>query len=473
MNPRKVFAFALGPVGAAFLGIFIIPVLAWSFSMEDVGRLNVLNVSVSLALLICMLGLDQAYVRNYHETHDRPALLKASFWPGFLLLLILAIFSGMFAQDISLLMYGEVAGKYYWITLLCIIIAFFSRFLSLILRMQERGLAYSMSQIIPKFVMLLAVGFIMIFGLTREFLTLQFAFLASTATVLVVYTWNTRNEWQRAFRSKLDLDYTKHLLNFGTPLVLSGIIYWGLMATSTVTLRLYAPLSELGLYSVAVSFAAVANIFQSVFSVVWAPTVYKWHAEKADMGKIHAIGMQVLFAICLICALCGIFSWLIDYLLPHDYAPVKYLLLCALIPPLMYTLSEVTCVGIGITKRTGLTIWITLGAFLVNVLLSIKLVPLFGAAGAVISNSSAYVVFFILRTEVSSFIWRSFPRVKTYFTVILLFTITLITVFFSAYESYYYVYVWIAFLMFICILFRPVIFDFVFIIKSNSAKIKG
>ena len=247
MNPRKVLAFALGPVGAAFLGIFIVPVLAWSFSMEDVGRLNVLNVSVSLALLTCMLGLDQAYVRNYYETNDRHVLLKSSFWPGVLLLSIIVMFSGIFAQDIALLMYGEFSGKYYWITLLCITIAFFSRFLSLILRMQERGLAYSMSQIIPKFVMLLAVFLIMIFGLPREFITLQLAFLASTATVLVAYAWNTRNEWQRAYRSKLDLSYTKQLLNFGVPLVFSGIIYWGLMATSTVTLRLYAPLSELGL----------------------------------------------------------------------------------------------------------------------------------------------------------------------------------------------------------------------------------
>lgn len=454
MNLKKIFSFALGPIGAAALGLITVPVLAWAFSMEDIGRLNVLNVTVSLALLICMLGLDQAYVRHYYETKNKAALLKACLWPGLILVSVLAICCGLFAEDLSLLMYGEKAGRYFWITLYCVITAFISRFLSLILRMQERGLAYSMSQIIPKLVMLLAVGVIIFAGIAREFLTLQLAFLASTATVLIVYAWNTRNEWQSSFRSKRDSEYTKQLLSFGAPLVFSGIIYWGFMATSTITLRIYAPLSELGLYSVTASFAAAASIFQSVFSVIWAPTVYKWHAENAEMDKVHAVSKQVLMAICVICALCGTFSWLTDYLLPNGYASVKYLLLCALIPPFMYTLSEVTCVGIGITKRTGLTIWITLSAFVVNVLLSIKLVPTFGAAGAVVSNAIAYVAFFILRTEVSSFIWRSFPKRKIYFFVVLLLNMTVATVLLSQYSTYLYVYIWLSLLPIVGIFFR-------------------
>ncbi|WP_040551821.1 lipopolysaccharide biosynthesis protein [Rheinheimera nanhaiensis] len=469
MNLRNVTLFALGPIGAAALGLITVPVLAWAFSMEDIGRLNVLNVTVSLALLICMLGLDQAYVRHYHETKDKPALLKACLWPGLILLSILAICCGVFAKDISLLMYGEEAGRYFWITLYCVITAFISRFLSLILRMQERGLAYSMSQIIPKLVMLVAVGIIIFSGIAREFLTLQLAFLASTSTVLIVYAWNTRNEWQSAFRSRPDSESGKQLLNFGVPLVFSGVIYWGLMATSTVTLRMYAPLSELGLYSVTASFAAAASIFQSVFSVIWAPTVYRWHAESADMGKVHAISKQVLMAICVICALCGIFSWITDYLLPQGYASVKYLLLCALIAPLMYTLSEVTCVGIGITKRTGLTIWITLAAFVVNVLLSIKLVPLFGAAGAVVSNAIAYVVFFIMRTEVSSFIWRSFPRAKIYFFVVLLLFLTVVTLLSPEYGTYTYVVIWLCFIPLVGVFFRKEAYELLHTIKLTRS----
>ena len=442
MNLKKIGAFALGPIGAAFLGLITVPVLAWTFSMEDIGRLNVLNVAVSFALLVSVLGLDQAYVRDYYETDNKSMLLKTCFVPGFLFLLLGTVVTAPFSKDIALFMYGEAKSEFFWITLYCVIAAFVSRFLSLILRMQERGLAYSMSQLIPKLVMLLAVCSIAFAGMSREFLNLQLAFLISTSTVLVTYVWNTRSEWLSAVESKTDSASTTSLLRFGVPLVFSGVIYWGLIATSTLTLRIYAPLSELGLYSITASFAAVAGVFQSIFTVIWAPTVYRWQAENVDMARVYSVSNQVLMAMCVVCALCGMLSWITDYLLPAEYSSVKYLLLGSLIPPLMYTLSEVTSIGIGITKRTHLTIWVTLTAFITNVVISTLLVPLFGAAGAIISNAIAYVIFFIMRTEFSFSVWRVFPRFRMYSFVLLLLGSSLLTIFLGDYYTYGYLGVW-------------------------------
>jgi O-antigen/teichoic acid export membrane protein len=351
-------------------------------------------------------------------------------------------------------MYGDAKAELVWVTLYCIFTAYISRFLSLILRMQERGIAYSMSQIIPKFVMLLAVCTIVLAGINREFLNLQLAFLISTSTVLFIYAWNTRNEWLSAARTKIDPASTVPLLKFGVPLVFSGVIYWGLIATSTLTLRIYAPMSELGLYSVTASFAAVAGVFQSIFTVIWAPTVYKWQAENVDMTKVSIVSNQVLMTVCLICALCGMFSWITDYLLPEQYSSVKYLLLCSLIPPLMYTLSEVTSIGIGITKRTHFSIWATLIAFSANVILSINFVPAYGAAGAVVSNAIAYVIFFTVRTEFSSLIWQSFSRVRIYVFVNLLLVLSILTIICAAYDTTMYAYMWLFFLCFSFICFN-------------------
>ena len=58
---------------------------------DDVGRLNVLQVLLSFSLLLLVLGLDQAYVREFHESNDRNRLLKACFTPGFLLLCVGAV----------------------------------------------------------------------------------------------------------------------------------------------------------------------------------------------------------------------------------------------------------------------------------------------------------------------------------------------------------------------------------------------
>jgi O-antigen/teichoic acid export membrane protein len=113
----------------------------------------------------------------------------------------------------------------------------------------------------------------------------------------------------------------------------------------------------------------------------------------------------------------GSMSWITDYLLPSHYIDVKYLVVCAIAPTLLYALSEITSVGIGISRRTGLTVWSTLSGLIVNIIISYLLIPSKGAAGAVIANAISYMVFFVIRTEMSSRVWTPLPRKKIYLTV--------------------------------------------------------
>jgi len=459
MNFRKFLGFAFGPIASAAFGLITVPVVAWAFSPEDVGRLNILQVAVSFCLLLLVLGLDQAYVREFHESPDRASLLKACFTPGFVLLVVGGLVTMAFGSQLSRLLFGAGNPAYYWITLACVVVAFVSRFLSLILRMQERGLAFSMSQVIPKALMLALVGGIVWMGLSRGFLELQLAFLASTLAGVLIYLWNTRKQWRPAMAAKLDRLQVRSLLKFGTPLIFSGVAYWGLVATSSIALRSLSTFSELGIYSVAMSFAGVATIFQSIFSVVWAPIVYKWVAEGTDLSRVDAVARQALAIVCGIFVVCGLFSWLTDYVLPANYVTVKYLVLCAIVQPLLYTLSEVTCVGIGISRRTMLTVWVTLAALCTNVLLNLWLVPTHGAAGAFMANAVAYVVFFVARTEASAFVWRQFPRARLYLFVGLAVAFSLATVALAPSLPFHYALIWLALLPVVAWCFRGEIQD--------------
>ena len=64
MTSRKIAAFAIGPIGAAVLGLISLPIITWLFSQEDVGRMAVLQVTLSFSILLFSLGLDQSYVRE-------------------------------------------------------------------------------------------------------------------------------------------------------------------------------------------------------------------------------------------------------------------------------------------------------------------------------------------------------------------------------------------------------------------------
>lgn len=459
MKLSKVLGFALGPIASAAFGLVMVPMVAWIFSPEDVGRLNILKITVSLCMLLFVLGLDQAYVREFHESRDRARLLKACFVPGFALLAVGALGTIAFASQLSLLLFGTDNPIFYWVTLASVTATFVSGFLSSILRMQERGLAFSISQMIPNALLLAIVGGIVSFGLPRGFLQLQLGFLASTIAVVLAYLWNTRKQWRPAIAAQLDWHQVRSLLKFGTPLIFSGLAYWGLIATSSIALRSMSTFSELGIYSVAMSFAGVAIIFQSIFSVVWAPIVYKWVAEGTDLSRVDGVARQALAVVCGIFVVCGLFSWLADYVLPTGYANVKYLVLCAIVQPLLYTLSEVTCVGIGISRRTMLTVWVTLAALCTNVLLSLWLVPEHGARGAVMANAVAYVVFFVARTEASARVWRQFPRARLYVFVGLAVALAIGTVAFGPELPFHFALIWLALLPAAAWCFRVEVLD--------------
>lgn len=432
MNARKVLAFSVGPIGAAVLGLITLPIVAWLFSPEDIGRLTMLQVTVGFALLLFSLGLDQAYVREFHEVHDKAGLLKAVFIPGFVILLLVLAGLVFSPWSPSLLLFGIDSLFLTVLLYAAILLSFGSRFLGLILRMQERGLAYSMSQVLPKVLFLLIVlGYVWL-GAEAIFDNLIMANFLSLLAVFVVYAWNTHKTWQPALTASIDKTKQSQMIRYAIPLIGSGLAFWGLTTMDKFFLRTMAGFEELGIYAVAVTFAGAAIVFQAIFSTIWAPVVYKWAAEGVDKSKVKEVIDYVTLAVILIWALVGMFSWVLNYLLPQEYESVPYILLVAVAYPLLYTLSEATGIGIGITRKTFYTLYAAVSALFVNAVGNWFLIPEYGASGAAITSAIAFMVVFVVRTEVSNNLWVRFAHLKMYLILFFLIFLSIVLNIFNA-----------------------------------------
>tara|TARA_R100001224_G_scaffold111329_1_gene91181 strand:- start:27002 stop:28420 length:1419 start_codon:yes stop_codon:yes gene_type:complete len=430
VTPRKILSFAIGPVGGALLGLITLPLVTWFFAQEDVGRLSMLQVTLSFGVLLFSLGLDQAYVREFHEREDKPALLKQAAAPGLLLLAFTITVLLCFGELISNLLFEVPAVHLSLLVTLALLASFTSRFLSLVLRMNERGLAYSMSQLLPKLLLVSIIGLYVLFGADKTLTNLVAAMTVSFVAVTLVFAWNTREEWSKAVSAPFNLNEVKSMLRFGLPLILGGLAFWGLTALDKVFLRTFSSYEELAVYSVSVSFAAAATIFQSVFSTVWAPTVYKWASSGEGFENVEKATRFVLAIVVLLFCLAGLFSWVVTYLLPTAYSSVQWILVSCLGFPLLYMLSETTVVGIGISRRSSFAMLAALIAFGVNVAGNFWLIPIFGAKGAAVSTCVSFLVFFVLRTEFSIYLWRKMPRGFLY-------TYTSLSVFFACIFTLY------------------------------------
>lgn len=444
MKVKNILGFSVGPIGAALLGFISLPVLAWYFSPEDIGRISMLQIVISFTVVLCSLGLDQAYVRDFHETKDKSELLKTAVLPGLLVLLLICLSIFTYSSElISKLLFAIPSSFFSLIVIVSLLSAFLSRFLSLILRMQEKGFAFSMSQLLPKLLFLIIICLYVVSKKSLSFDKLLIAQFVSILVVFLIYSWNTRFEWIPAIIKKIEFKKLCEMIHFGLPLVFGGIASWALTAMDRIFLRSLSSFEELGIYSIAISIAAAVGILSGIFNTIWAPIVFKWSAKNENLDKVPIIGKYVLIIIYFILCLIGMFSWLIPYALPQAYESVQFLVVACVVSPLFYLLSEIVGIGITLTRRTKFSLFAALIAASFNAIGNYLLVPSYGATGAVASTAFSFWIFLICRAEFSSAVWRKFPRVHLYSTTLLCLVFALWYAFFGEYLGRLAIILWI------------------------------
>lgn len=422
MNLSKLLGFALGPFMAAGLGLITVPLMAWLFSPEVIGQIAMLNSFLAGSALVLTLGLDQAYVREYHEVSNKPQLLLSL---ASLSLLVTIAFAGIVilfnSFFVSLLFTEQDNPLFISAGLALVVIAtILYRFLSLVLRMQQQALKFSLLQISAK--LSLVITLILLFFLTGEYgfvtaFSLSCLSLLVATLVAVGFTWR---ECYQALKEGLDTKLIKQALTFGWPLVVSGFVYWGLISVDRWAIRYYVGLEQLGIYSVAFSVAAVMTIFQQVFSTIWAPIVYQWHSKGIDIKQFSLVTDCVVIVLSIVFFTACLFSPLLTLFLPDAYHDVIYLLPACMLFPLFYTLSETTVVGMNVARKTGYSIIVTLLPLALNLVLCYLLIPEYLAGGAAVAVSAAFALYLLLRTEVSKKAWKKFNTTQLYIVALFL-----------------------------------------------------
>lgn len=456
MNRNKIIAYTIGPIGAAAIGFITIPIITWFYSMEDIGRISMLPIAINFSIILFSLGLDQAYVRDYYEASDKSTLLKVTAFPGFILLLLCYSFLLIFKPTlISEILYGVSSEILSILTFVCFLLAFISRFLSLILRMEERALAYSMSQLISKLLFLIFMLSGVWLGFKKDIYNLILAHTLAFISVFLVVLWNTRHQFFLSIKSKINYEQLKSALLFGFPLIIGGLSFWMLSVIDKFSLRYLSTFKELGLYTVAMSITGVVAIFSGIFNTIWAPLVYKWMNEKegVDINKIDNVSYYLLAVIYFIIVLSGLFSWTLIFFLPKSYYYLQYFIPICLLAPLLYTLSETSSIGIAITRKTYLSMIASFCAMVLNLLSNYILVPYYGAMGAAFSTTLSFLFFYILKTEFSKRIWFYQPKKTTYPIIFLLFfacSVNLIyqKYLFNIFDRYFLFFIWFIVLLF-------------------------
>lgn len=414
MTGRKILQYAIGPIGAGVLMLFTLPVLAWFYSTDDIGRLNIAQVLINLGILLFSVSMHEAYVREYHEVEDKGVLLRLALIPGMLLLAVAVIVVQALGIPLSSLLFEIDSDRLGILLMVAVVLSFLINILVHVLRMQERGLAFSFMQLTPRLVFLGLIALLYVAGGAHDFFDLLSAHTVSLAVTCVLAILLVRQDLWLALRHSGDRALMRRMLKFGLPLVVGGLSYWGLTALDRVFLKWFSNLTEVGIYAVAASLAASMSVISAIFSSIWHPIIYKWAKAGADLVKVQRVMDCMTLGVALVWSLFGIFAPLVTFFLPQAYEQVPFLVVACVAMPLFYVLSETTVVGIGISRKSYFAMLASLSALCVNVMLNYLLIPAYGAKGAALACLLSFFIFFVARTEFSAFAWQAFARRRIY-----------------------------------------------------------
>ena len=405
---KKLGQFSVGPIIGAVLGFITVPVITYFITPDEYGRASMFTLAISILQMFVFLGMDHAYTKRYYESEDKIKLLTNAMLPSIVLVTLIDIVIFIFRKNVSILLFdtdSEMLCIYALMVILPGLAA--EKFALMDIRMQQKGLLYSMMSILLKALTLVCMVLLLVVY-ERSFR----AIVIGTTLAQLIYTGVILFIEKSRFRirfSLLDRREMKRLVRFGLPIVPTMIIGWALSGMDKVMLRGFCDYSELGMYEVAFKVANIIGIIQACFTSFWVPVAHQWNNENVEKNNFVKAGRIVAFIMTAIFVCVLLVKDVIFMILSDEYSEAVKIAPFLMMYPIMYTISEVTVMGIYFKEKTMNLIVVSVVSSIVNIALNWMLIPVWGAVGASIATGLAYAVFFWVRTVISRKIWFRFP----------------------------------------------------------------
>jgi O-antigen/teichoic acid export membrane protein len=386
--------YALASFASPLVALVLAPFLTHNLSSTDYGALAVLITVISLVCGSTQLGLDSAFFRAYNYDYETEKdrsdvlstliiLLSMSTFPVVVVLVIVGpacaeflLKSASFGNAVKLtalviLMQNLTIPSFSW------------------LRAENRPIFFTMLSVVNLLVVLLAT--VILVGMLH--LGINGALIATAGGyATVVFCTLPLMLWRAGLHLRMDI--TKGLISFGLPNVTSLLAVWVLQLSDRYLLARFGSLGQVGGYNVAYTLGGVlATAIIAPFNLAW-PTAMYAIAKKDNAARLFQLVFR-WFSCLLLFATYG-FS-LVSIGLLNFFFPPSYRVSAPIIPIIamsimFYGVYIIFLTGGAIRRKTWFAVLFTATSAVVNILLNLVLIPLYGSMGAALSTLLSYML---------------------------------------------------------------------------------
>ncbi|MDR0331095.1 MAG: oligosaccharide flippase family protein, partial [Chitinispirillales bacterium] len=271
---KKFLIFSYGSLCAAAISFFSTPVVTLLVIPEEFGKSSMFTVVLNLIYQVGLLGLDQSFIRMFHERKDpaqRSGLARQCFFFAFCMTLLIICCLLPFWRHVSAMLFEGEDFSATLILALCLLMSVVYRFAASVLRMNMRGNALSITQIVG---MIVYVTVVIVYAryVSSSFHAIVWGTAVSLFVSIAISVLLEVRFWMRRSQVKIfDSVEMARIFNYGLPLVPFLVIAYIFQSMDKIALRAYSSFEEIGLYAAAGKFVFMLAIIQTGFYLFWQP----------------------------------------------------------------------------------------------------------------------------------------------------------------------------------------------------------
>lgn len=398
---KNMIKYCIPSVFSAVMGILVIPIITTIYPADEYGKINLFYSVANTVSTFAVLGFDSAYLRFYYEPPDGYSshrIFKVSLYIGISVSLIIFLICGLFFKDsISQYLFGEENNILLASMLIYVIGLILMKFVGYEYRMAQNARMYNWSQIVSFFTN--RISFVCFSAVSTSYICGNWTLAISTfiAGIIFLYVVEKRR-YQLEFPLYFFSSSTWELFKFGFPLMPATLMVW---MNNSVAKFLYSYLkdySAIGTFSIATSVANVFSIVPAAFTTYWSPFIYKNYKTENDFIKI--IHDYVVLASVWLLMLFWAFQDVLYTFVGDSYKMSQEIFLLIMINPILSLISETTCYGIMIAKKTRYNLYVSIVSFAINIAITYATYSAIGIWGAGLGVSITALVQFLIKTVI-------------------------------------------------------------------------
>lgn len=415
---KKFVGFSLVTWVSFAISFLAAPISTRLFDPSVLGKINIFSTYTNFAGIFVLLGLDQAYARFFNE---RPCAQSVKYLFTFCvsitysLVLLFVIVSIPIRGKLSYTIFQEEDNLLLWLFFISVFCSSTLRYLNLTYRMEQNIKMYTIQGILITLaskVLYISVGF-----WDPSYKPALVVLTLSHLALAVFFLGVQRNRFE--IIKKVDRPFAKELFKFAIPLLPVTILSWANSSIPQIVMQRYMDYYSIGIFTSAMSLANLILIVQSGFNTFWVPYVYENYKEQT--GQFYKVQRYLLCALTIVALLIISTQDVIFLILGEKYRAAKTFFPFLMLTPICYLIGETSGVGIDISKKTYLNLYVFGASVLTNFVLCVILQKWMGVEGIAVAVSVSAIVAMVLKTFLGEKYYHMLENPRQ-----ILFTITII-----------------------------------------------